>query len=68
VAAVGWLVQFLLERWRVRSLRQLKKYEDEPKAEEKEKKDSGKRSSSSKKSSGTSWWGWGLNQDYRRAG
>jgi hypothetical protein len=65
VAALGWLTQFLLERWRGNRKRQKK--EEEQDAEEIEKKYSGKRSSSSKKGS-TSWWGWGLKDDYRRAG
>jgi hypothetical protein len=65
VAAVGWLIQFLLERWRVRKKQQKKEEEHETK--EKEKKDSGKRYSSSKKGS-ASWWSWGFKDDYRRAG
>jgi hypothetical protein len=65
VAVVGWLTQFLLERWRVRG--QLRKQEEEQNAGDKEKKDHGKRSSSSRKGD-PSWWGWGQKQDYRRAG
>jgi hypothetical protein len=64
VAALGWLVQFLLERWRVRSQRQKK--EEEQQSGDKEK-DFGKRSTSSGKG-GSSWWNWGQKQDYRRAG
>jgi hypothetical protein len=66
VAALGWLVQFLLERRRERSQRQ-KKEEGEDSGDH-EQKVSGKKSAASSKKGSSSWWGWGLKDDYRRAG